>query len=38
MAENGIAFIEALDGYEGYQIDQDGLATFTSGFERYALR
>jgi thiamine biosynthesis lipoprotein len=38
MGENGIAFIEELDGFEGYQIDKDGLATFTSGFERYALR
>ncbi len=37
MGENGIAFIEALDGFEGYQIDQFGLATFTSGFERYVI-
>ncbi len=38
MAEDGIAFIEDLDGFEGYQIDKNGLATFTSGFERYVLR
>jgi thiamine biosynthesis lipoprotein len=38
MGEQGIAFIEALNGFEGYQIDKDGLATYTSGFERYTLR
>ncbi len=38
MGEQGIIFIEELDGFEGYQIDQNGLATFTTGFERYVLR
>ena len=35
MGRDGIGFIEALDGFEGYMIDQKGIATFTSGFERY---
>jgi thiamine biosynthesis lipoprotein len=35
MGENGIAFVEELDGFEGYQINKYGLATYTSGFERY---
>ncbi len=35
MGRDGIAFIEALDGYEGYLIDCDGIATFTTGFERF---
>lgn len=37
MGEAGIAFIEELEGFEGYQIDNTGLATFTGGFERYTL-
>lgn len=35
MGRQGIAFIEQLPGFEGYQIDQDGMAVFTSGFKRY---
>ena len=35
MGSTGIYFIENLVGFEGYSIDQKGLATFTSGFERY---
>ena len=35
MGEDGIAFIEDLEGFEGYQIDNTGLATITSGFERF---
>ena len=35
MGKEGIGFIEKLDGLEGYMIDKDGLATETSGFERY---
>jgi len=35
MRENGIQFIEKLDGFEGYSIDQNGIATMTSGFEKY---
>lgn len=35
MGREGIAFIERLNGFEGYMIDQDRVATFTRGFERY---
>ena len=33
MGKGGIAFIEALPGYEGYLIDSGGVATMTTGFE-----
>ncbi len=35
MGRKGIYFIENLEGYEGYMIDGDERATFTSGFSRY---
>jgi thiamine biosynthesis lipoprotein len=35
MGRPGIAFIETLPGFEGYLIDVDGRATYTSGFMRY---
>ncbi len=35
MGREGIGFIEALEGFEGYLIDSSKTATFTSGFERY---
>jgi FAD:protein FMN transferase len=35
MGRDGIGFIEALEGFEGYMIDSNKQATFTSGFERY---
>jgi thiamine biosynthesis lipoprotein len=35
MGKNGINFIENLEGFEGYMIDKDGVATYTSGFEKY---
>jgi len=35
MGRAGIAFINNLDGYEGYMIDSDRRATFTRGFTRY---
>lgn len=35
MGRDGIMFIEHLEGFEGYLIDRDGMATLTSGFERY---
>ncbi len=38
MGRRGIAFIERLEGFEGYQIDATAVATYTSGFERYVLR
>jgi thiamine biosynthesis lipoprotein len=37
MGSAGIHFIEDLDGLEGYMIDAHGLATYTSGFERYVI-
>ncbi len=37
MGAEGIEFIDSLPGLEGYQIDRDGLATFTSGFQRLVL-
>ncbi len=37
MGFAGINFIEELEGFEGYMIDQNGLATYTSGFERVVL-
>lgn len=38
MGMEGIYFIERLAGFEGYMIDAQARATFTSGFERYVLR
>jgi FAD:protein FMN transferase len=35
MGRSGIEFIERLDGFEGYIIDNTGRATLTSGFERF---
>lgn len=35
MGRQGIGFIEHLEGFEGYLIDINRQATFTSGFERY---
>ncbi len=36
MGKEGISFIETgLDGFEGYMIKADGIATMTSGFEKY---
>ena len=35
MGRDGIVFIEQLEGFEGYMIDAQGIATLTSGFERY---
>jgi thiamine biosynthesis lipoprotein len=37
MGPAGISFIENLEGLEGYSIDRDGLATYTTNFERYVL-
>ena len=37
MGAHGIQFIERRPGLEGYQIDRNGIATFTSGFERLVL-
>ena len=38
MGREGIAFIGRLEGFEGYMIDADGIATYTAGFERFAAR
>ena len=35
MQKEGINFIEKLDGFEAYMIDKNGIATMTSGFEKY---
>jgi thiamine biosynthesis lipoprotein len=35
MGSKGIQFIESLNGLEGYMIDQNGIATMTSGFEQF---
>lgn len=35
MEEKGIMFIENLAGFEGYLIDNKGMATYTSNFEKY---
>ncbi len=35
MGKPGIAFIEKLKGFEGYMIDKEGIATMTSGIEKY---
>lgn len=38
MGQQGILFIENLNGFEGYMISKDGIATETSGFENYTGR
>lgn len=35
MGQAGIAFIEHLPGFEAYAIDRAGIATRTSGFDRF---
>lgn len=35
MGKKGIDFIENLDGFEGYMIDCDKIATLTNGFGKY---
>lgn len=37
MGRDGIYFIEEQPYLEGYMIDSNGIATFTTGFERYVL-
>lgn len=37
MGKEGINFIENLQGFEGYLIDSQGVATKTSGFEKYEI-
>jgi thiamine biosynthesis lipoprotein len=35
MGKEGIHFIQSLPGFEGYMIDAQGIATFTSNFEEF---
>lgn len=35
MGQKGLEFIERLKGFDGYLIDSQGLATKTSGFQKY---
>ncbi|MHB8651833.1 MAG: FAD:protein FMN transferase [Minisyncoccota bacterium] len=35
MGKKGIEFIESCAGYEGYQIDKNGIAVMTTGFWMY---
>ena len=37
MGLDGIKFIETLEGFEGYQIDNQGQALFTSQFTKFTL-
>ena len=37
MGKAGVYFIERLEGFEGYVIDEHQFATYTTGFERYVL-
>ena len=37
MGRSGIDFIEVLPGFEGYMIDRDKQATYTTGFARFVL-
>lgn len=38
MGEDGIHFIEALPGFEGYMVNASGIATQTTGFGAYVIR
>jgi thiamine biosynthesis lipoprotein len=37
MGEQGIGFIDSIDGLEGYMVTDDKLATYTRGFGRYVV-
>ena len=37
MGRKGIDFLEKLNYIEAYMIDKDGIATMTSGFEKYTI-
>lgn len=37
MGKKGINFIESLKDFEGYVVAKDGIATMTSGFEKYTI-
>lgn len=38
MGKSGIDFIEKLKNFEGYAVDKNGVATMTSGFEKYVYK
>jgi thiamine biosynthesis lipoprotein len=38
MGRDGIAFIESTPDLEGYMVDSDKIATYTSGFKRYVVQ
>ena len=38
MGKEGIGFIEKTSGLEGYMVDNEKIATLTSGFERYVIK
>lgn len=38
MDTKGIAFIESVPGLEAYMINNEGIATFTSGFSKYVVK
>lgn len=38
MGKHGINFIEKLNKFEGYMIDKNGIATMTSGFDKYVFK
>jgi thiamine biosynthesis lipoprotein len=35
MGTSGVSFIEQLEGFEAYMIDDQKIATYTSGFKKY---
>ena len=37
MESKGIYFIEKLSGFEAYSIDKNGIATYTTGFNKFVL-
>lgn len=37
MGEKGIEFLERQKNLEGYMINKEGIATYTSGFEKYLI-
>lgn len=37
MGRKGIEFIENMPGFEGYMIDKNATATYTSGFNKYVM-
>lgn len=38
MGKEGIHFIQKQKGLEGYMIDKEGIATYTTGFEKYTVK